>query len=251
MIEEFGDLEGVEIVVDDVLIWAENIAQHDERLEKFLDRVRKVGLKLNEKKSVICTQVEYVGHLLTSEGLRPSPDRIKALTEMSAPQTRAELETFLGIMVYLGKFMPNLSKITAPLRELTEEGVAWSWKERHQEGFEDAIRAATSAPLLKYYDVREDVTIATDASNKGFGTVLLQNEKPVSHASSRLLPAEHNYAAIKKEMSAILFGCTRFHDYVFANRVKVETNHKPLVGIFDKPLYKLSPRLQRMRLELM
>ena len=76
MIEEFGDLEGVEIVVDDVLIWAENIAQHDERLEKFLDRVRKVGLKLNDKKSVICTQqVEYVGHLLTSEGLRPSPDR--------------------------------------------------------------------------------------------------------------------------------------------------------------------------------
>ena len=124
--------------------------------------------------------------------------------------------------------MPNVSKITAPLRELTEKGVAWSWEERHQEAFENAIRAATSALLLKYYDVREDVTIATDASNKGFGAVLLQNEKPVSYASRKLLPAEHNYAVIEKEMSAILFGCTRFHDYLFANRVKVETDHKPL-----------------------
>ena len=102
--------------------------------------------------------MEYVGHLLTSEGLKPSPSRVEALENMDTPQNREELQTFLGIMVYLGKFVPNLSKITAPLRELTEKGVAWSWESRQKQAFKEAIRVATRAPVLKYYDVTTDIT---------------------------------------------------------------------------------------------
>ena len=252
MIEEFGDLEGVEVIVDDVLIWGRNNEEHDARLQKFLKRVEKIGLKLNRKKCVVgANQVEYVGHLLTSSGLQPSPDRIKVLTELPEPQNQEELQSVLGIMVYLSKFVPNLSEITAPLRGLLEKGVEWHWYAKHQKAFREAIEIATKAPVLRYYDVTKEVTVATDASNQGFGAVIIQEQRPVAYASRKVAPAERNYATIEKEMSAILYGCTKFHDYIFAKPTVIETDHKPLVGIFDKPLYKLSPRLQRMRMQLM
>ena len=252
MVEEFGDLEGLEIIVDDMLLTGDDDEQHDARLAPFLSRVRDSGLKFNKPKCEISKdKVEYSGHMLTKEGLKASPDRIKALTEMPKPKNKSELETFMGIMVYLAKFVPNLSKHTAPLRALLAKGVAWCWESQHDVAFDTLIRIATTTPTLKFYDVRKPITLSTDASNQGFGAMISQESQPVAYASRRLLSAENNYATIEKEMSAIHFGCTRFHDYIFGAKTRVETDHKPLVGIFQKPLHKLSPRLQRMRMSLL
>ena len=127
---------------------------------------------------------------------------------MPKPQNTSELETFLGIMVYLAKFVPKLSHLTAPLRELLEKGIQWSWEERHNVAFDKLIKVETCAPALKFYDSRKPVKISTDASNLGFGAMISQDEKPVAYASRRLNSAEKNYAPIEKEMSAIFFGCT-------------------------------------------
>ena len=95
------------------------------------------------------------------------------------------------------------------------------------------------------------VTLATDASKHGYGAVIMQAGQPVACASRRTSKAEQNYAPIGNEMSAIVSGCTRFHDYVYGQKLTVETDHKPLVGIFRKPLNKLNPRLQCMRLKFL
>ncbi|XP_038075960.1 uncharacterized protein K02A2.6-like [Patiria miniata] len=253
MVTEFGALEGVEIVVDDILVWGENTTEHDERVAKFLEKVRESGLKLNRKKSVIGTdKLEYVGHVISAEGLSPSPARIQSVLEMPIPTNKHELETFLGMITYVSKFIPNLSEITAPLRQLTEKQIAWHWDEKHTKAVETLKHIITSAPVLMLYDVNKPVSLATDASKHGFGSVLMQdNNRPVAYASRSTSPAEKNYATIEKEMCAILFACHKFHDYIFGKQTTVITDHKPLVGVFQKPLHKLSPRLQRMRMHLL
>jgi len=122
MEEEFCHLNGVKILIDGFVIWGRNAEEHDVRLENFFDHVRDTDLKLNEKKSRFNTnRVSYVGHVLTYEGVEPSPERIKAITDMPDPNNKAALQTFLGMVTSLGKFVPNLSKLIAPLRKLTEK----------------------------------------------------------------------------------------------------------------------------------
>ena len=133
MIDEFGQLEGVEIVADDILVWGETTEQHDARLTALLDKVRASGLKLNKAKSVIRSdRIEYVGHEISHEGVMPSTERVSAIVQLPYPQSKKELETFLGMVTYLGKFvLANLSEITAPLRQLLQKDIAWHWESEH------------------------------------------------------------------------------------------------------------------------
>ena len=252
MEEEFGDIEGVEIIADDVVVWGRDHSEHDDRLDKLMTRVNEVGLKLNRKKCQFSTdRVSFVGHTLTSKVLEPSSERIEAILKMPSPSNKDELATFLGMMTYLGKYIPNLSAITAPLRQLMEKDVAWTWEQHHEQAVERLKSIVAKATALRYYDAKLQVTLATDASKLGLGAVIMQEEQPIAFASRCLSPAEKNYATIEREMSGILYGCTRFHDYIYGQTVIVETDHKPLVGIFTKPLHKLSPRLQRMRMKML
>ena len=130
----FGEIEGVEVYQDDILIHGRTLQEHNKRLVQVLEKCRKINLVLNSKKSQIgCSEVKYVGHRLTSEGLRPTPERIKAISELNSPVDVKELETILGIVAYVAKFVPRLSEITAPLRELKKED-EWCWREEHQKG---------------------------------------------------------------------------------------------------------------------
>ena len=176
---------------------------------------------------------------------------MEAIVDMPEPNSKEELATFMGMITYLGKFVQNLSAVSAPLRELTQKGVAWSWEVRHQEAFNELKQRIANAPTLKFYDVRQPVIVSTDASKRGYGAVISQESGPISYASRCLTPAESNYAPIESELSAVLYGCTRFHDYIYGQKVTVETDHKPLVGIMAKPLHKLSPRIQSMRRKLL
>ena len=126
MSELFEDVEGVKVIVDDLLIWGENDDEHDARLKQVLNRAREVNLKFNAKKCRIRQEeVPYVGHVLSKEGLKPDPEKIRAVQQMQPPQNTKELKSFLGFIQYLAKFMPNMASKSAPLRELLEKEVAW------------------------------------------------------------------------------------------------------------------------------
>ena len=251
MTQALDDIEGVAVIVDDILVWGTTVEEHNRRLQNALQRARELNLKLNKERSKIQTsELSYIGHLLTSDGVKPDPQKVNAIKEINTPEAKKELERIMAMVNYLAKFIPNLSNATVPLRELLKKDTAWHWEEIHQKAFKEIKSRVTAEKLLQYYDVSKPVVLSVDSSSYGVGECLLREERPVSYASRSLNSAEKNYAQIEKELLAILFGCTQYHQYISSKHVTVETDHKPLEYVFKKPLTAAPPRLQRMMLSL-
>ena len=192
-----------------------------------------------------------MGHLLTKDGLCPDPAKIRSIKDMPRPDSKKAVERFLGCLQYLSRFLPQLAEVAAPLRLLTEQSAVFSWQSQQETAFWTLQTMITKAPVLKFYDVRDEATIQCDASEKGLGETLLQHGQPVCFASRSLSKAEQNYAQIEKECLAIVFACERFNQYIHGRKLTtVHTDHKPLVPIFTKPIYNAPKRLQRMLLRL-
>ena len=105
-------------------------------------------------------------------------------------------------------------------------------------------------PILKYYDPQKDLVLQCDSSENGLGAALMQDGKPLAHASRALTPTERNYAQIEKEILAIVFGVERYHQFTYGRKVAVESDHKPLEMIFTKQLTSAPKRLQKMLMTL-
>ncbi|KAA0722308.1 Retrovirus-related Pol polyprotein from transposon opus [Triplophysa tibetana] len=239
------------VIVDDIIIGGCNAAEHDANLKKVLTRTREINLKLNPAKCKFrLNQVSYVGHIFTSDGLKADPAKTKAISEMPAPNDVPGLQRFLGMANYLGKFIPNLSDIATPLRNLTHRETAWCLYQQHQHAFDTLKSCLSNPPVLAYYDVKKPVTLTCDASSYGLGAACLQDCKPVAYSSRRLTDTETRYAQIEKELLAVVFACTKFRDYVYGKPTIVETDHQPLVTILKKPIHTVPARLQRMLLQL-
>ena len=207
MFHLFWDIEGVEVIFDDLVVCGEDVEQHDARLRQVLDCCRESNLKLNREKCHFrVSEVHYVGHVLSADGIKPDPEKVEAIIAMPIPANREDLQRFLGVVTYLSKFIPNKSQKSAPLRQLLQKDVEWSWGQVEDDKFVCLKTSISSAPVLKFFDPKEPVTLSVDASSKGVGAVLLQNDRPVAYASKALTPSQENYAQIEKEMLAIVFG---------------------------------------------
>ena len=134
---------------------------------------------------------------------------------MPPPPDVAAVQRLLGLAQYLSKLLPHLSDITKPLRELTRQDTAWEWGQAQQEALESLKSAVSNTPILRYYNVEEEVTLQCDASQSGLGAALLQNGQPVAYASRALSQAETRYAQIEKVLLAIVFACDHFEAYVY------------------------------------
>ena len=173
------------------------------------------------------------------------------IVDMKSPQSKEELQRFLGMTTYLSKFIPDYSETSAPLRVLLEQKTEWHWTETQEVAIQQLKSAVTNAPVLKFFYPKQPVTISVDASSKGMGAVLLQNQSPVTYASKSLTTTQQHYAQIEKEMLAIVFGCRKFHDYIYGlPTVDVESDHKPLETILRKPLLTAPARLQCMMMSI-
>ncbi|UYV63892.1 K02A2.6-like, partial [Cordylochernes scorpioides] len=256
--EIFQGLEGIEIIADDILIlgkgdsYEEALKDHDRNLENLFKTARQANLKFNiNKVKLRLKEVKYLGHIITPHGLKPDPEKVKALKEMPHPESITELKSFLGFATYLCKFMPNISMISEPLRKLTMKNSTWSWSKNHQAAFEQIKDLASKAPILRYFDADKSIAIQCDASKHGLGATLLQESQPIIFAYRSLSKTEQNYAQIEKECLAIVFACERFHQYILGKcQVIVQTDLKPLLSIFKKSILKAPQRLQRMLLRL-
>ncbi|RXN13855.1 Retrovirus-related Pol poly from transposon [Labeo rohita] len=246
-------LPGVVAILDDILVYGKTKEEHDRNLRTMLVRSREKGVRLNPEKRTVCVpEVSYFGHCLTPDGIKPDPQKVAAIKEMTPPKDRAELETILGMVNYLAKFAPSLSDINAPLRQLLRQDSEFLWDKQHDVAFQKMkdIITREPGPVLAFFDTSKDLTLQVDASKYGLGAVLLQEGKPLAYASKSLTDTEINYAQIEKELLAILWGCKRFHQYVYGRHITVESDHKPLEAIIRKPLSAAPPRLQRMILQL-
>lgn len=240
-----------EIIVDDLLVYGKDMKEHDANLKRVLQRIREVGLKLNKKKCRFRqTQVGYVGHLLTDQGVKPDPEKTRAINEIEPPEDREALHRFLGMTNYVSKFIPNYSEETAVLRQLLHKDTEFIWQPAHQQAFDKLKSAITHHPVLTFYDVHKPLTLTCDASQYGLGCACLQNGKPVAYASRSLTETEQRYAQIEKELLSIVFATSKFHQYIYGKHITIETDHQPLVTIVKKPLHKAPARLQKMMMQL-
>ena len=247
--EVFSDIEGVETYIDDLLIHASSKSRHDEILRAVLDRCRQVNLRLNQSKCRFeQSQIKYLGHVISEGVIKPDPLKIRAMTEIAVPKGQDDVRRLLGMATYLAKFCPNLFQVCAPLRELTRKDAQWVWGEVESKAFEDLKAMMTDSSALRMFDPDEPITLSVDSSQSGMGAVILQDHQPVKYASCALTSTQKAYAQIEKEFLAIQFGLNRFHQYVYGQRVTVETDNLPLLGIMRKGLNEIPPRLLRMRL---
>ena len=250
--EALENLRGIEIIADDILIHGETFEDHLANLRAFFQRCKDRNLRLNKNKLRLCVpEAKYMGHILSSRGVQPDPEKLKTLQDCKPPKDKKSLLRFLGATNYLSRFIQNYSELTTPLRSLLKDGVDFCWLKAQPDAFEDIKAALASPPTLAFFDVSKPILIQTDASQNGVGAVLLQEGRPVDFCSSALRPAEANYAVIEKELLAIVVSCKKFDHYIFGHpEVTIQTDHQPLISCFNRALHVNPKRLQRMLLTL-
>ncbi len=256
--ELLAGLKGIEPIADDILIVGcgdtdqQAEKDHNLKLQALLERCREVKLRLSLKKLQFkVAEVKFHGHILSSTGLKPDPEKVRAIMDMPNPTDTKGVQRLIGFANYLAKFMPHLSSVCEPLRRLLDKDTPWHWLPKHEAAVAQLKSLASSMPVLCYYDVTKPVTVQSDSSQSGLGCCLMQEGQPVAFASRALTPAEKNYAQIEKECLSIVFACQRFHHYLYGRElVTAETDHKPLISIFSKPLLSAPKRLQSMLMTL-
>jgi hypothetical protein len=252
MSELFGDIEGVHVVFDDLIIAAVDDNDHDRILRVLLERARKYNVRFNRNKLQFkVPQVKYLGHLISQNGIKADPYKVKAIVDMPSPTDEKGLQRFLGLIAFLAKFIPNCSSLTEPLRQLNKADVVWDWSDSQQQSFERLKQAVSTAPVLRFYDPSKPCTIQTDSSLTGIGSVCMQDDQPIAFASRALIESETRWAQIERELMAILFACEKFNIFIYGHETVIQSDHKPLEAIFKKPISSTTPRLQRMLLRLM
>jgi transposase InsO family protein len=253
--ELFEGISGVSTVADDIIVWGSSKQEHDERLMQVLQRIREANLKLNrEKCEFFQRELTFIGDRIGSDGVKVDPEKVKVIADMSQPTNKSELRSFLGMVNYLTKWIPNCAVKTAPLRELLHDNIEWVWQQPQDDAFKELKRMLISAPVLQFYDPQLPIRISSDASSFGIGFVLLQRHgnfwKPVAYGSRSMTEAEKKYAQIEKELLAITVACEHYHQFIFGTRFCVETDHQPLVSICAKALNDCPIRIQRLLLRL-
>ena len=177
-------LEGVHGIADDILTHGTTEIEHDGRLLTLLETARMNNLSLNPKKIQFkSTDCKFFRHRLTPEGLKPDPEKIKAIVEMKAPQSIQTLQSFHSMVNYLKRFYPVLSELSEPLHRLTKQNTVWAWESKQQQALEKFKHALTTLPVLTYFNKNKEHIIQTDASKPGLVAVLLQEGQPVVYTS--------------------------------------------------------------------
>lgn len=255
----FSHIKKMAKIVDDGLLYDSSQQALIDNFRNVLEACRKNNLTLSENKVVMGQRVLFAGHIISDKGIQPNPEKLKALTDFPRPTDLTSLRSFIGLANQLAAFVPDFAHMTTELRQLLRKDVAYLWLAEHQKAFEEIKQFLTTSPLIiQPFDPKLKTQLLTDASRlKGLGFALIQREKDdrlrlIQCGSRSLISAETRYSTTELECLAIqwaildckyyLQGCSQFH---------VLTDHRPLVGIFDKCLSDISNvRLLRYREKL-
>ncbi len=238
-------------IADDITVFGKDDDEHDRNLRNLMEQARIHGLVFNPSKLKIKQKrIKFYGVVFDEDGVHSDPDKVKDLMSIPPPADKAALGQFLGICTYMSPFVANMSAHTEPLRALMKSDVPFEWNASHTATFQQIKQLICDHRTLAYYDPTKPLTMQVDASLKGLGCCLLQDEKPVAFGSKALKGPETRYNNIEREMLAVVYGCERFHTYIYARHVLVESDHKPLQSIKLKHLSQAPARLQRMLLKI-
>ncbi|KAL7824648.1 hypothetical protein SRHO_G00344920 [Serrasalmus rhombeus] len=250
-------MPGTVCYMDDVVVFGENEEQLEQRLRQVFQRFKNRGLTLNRDKCIFgLQQIEILGHVITAEGIKPDSRKVEAICKAPRPENIQLLRSFLGTCGFLMKFIPNYANLSEPLRKLTRKGQAWEWTSETERSFQAMKEALVSEPCLAYFKLDAPTVVISDASPVGLGAVLLQTQsdgqnKPIAYASRSLTPTECRYSQIEHEALGCVWAVEHFRTYLWGSKFTLQTDHKPLIYMFNSRKATLSPpRIQRLGLRL-
>lgn len=247
-------IPGARNISDDIIVFGSDQESHDRSLELTLSRLKSKGLTLNREKCIFSVpEIVFFGFKVSADGIAPDAKRVDAVKNARTPQNAAEVRSFLGLVNYCARFIPNFATLAEPLRKLTRSDTEWVWGKTQQEVFDRLRVILTSDCVVAHYDQSADTELKVDASPVGLGAILLQrsegNVRPVAYASRTLTDVERRYSQTEKEALAVVWACERFHIYLYGKPFTLYTDHKPLEIIYS-PKSKPPPRIERWALRL-
>lgn len=239
--------------LDDIVVASKSMEEHLEHLQQVFARLAEANLQVNPEKCHFGKEsIRYLGHVIDKEGIHTDPDKVAAIRDIPAPTTVKKVRQFLGAASWYRRFVPEFSKLAAPLTKLTHKTQRWIWGEDQQNAFEKLKEALTSAPVLTCPDFAKPFTLQTDASNLGVGAALIQYHGEVPHviayASRTLNEREQKYSVTEKECLAVVWGIEKFKPYIEGYYFVVMTDHQALKWLNN--IQSPSGRLARWALYL-
>lgn len=214
---------------------------------EFVDRIReffkickenRIRLK-RDKCEVDCNSIQYLGYKIDKNGLHKTEGKIEAITGAKRPTDVTEVKSFLGLVNYYNRFVPNAAQILHPIYELLEKEKEFVWTQECDNAFKTIKNEIASERVLCHFDPKKPIILATDASAYGLGATLTIShkfpdalERPIAFVSKRLNKTERRYAQIDKKAMAIFWGVKRFFEYLYGRKFVLLTDNKPLRSIF-------------------
>ena len=241
---------------DDIMVGGMDWTDHNTNLNALLQRIEDHNLTLRKEKCEFGkSTLNFHGHLFTQDGLKHSPEKIKAVQDCHPPKNKEELISFLQMLAYLSRYISNFSSKCEPLRRLTRNNAKFHWTNEQQQAFVTLKTAITTAPVLVPYYPERDTLVICDGSPTGLGGGLFQRTQhgyqPVHYVSRTLTDTESRYSQIEREALAAEFATSRLQMYLGGGKhFQLATDHKPLLTLFNNPQAKLPPRVERMVMKM-
>lgn len=240
--------------IDDIIIPAETVHQGLERLKKVLEKFRqhKLTLKLS-KCSFFKSQVEYLGRIISADGVKPGKKKVEAVMRIPAPTTVKQIRQFIGLTSYFRKFIKDYAIIAEPLTRLTRKEVCWHWGSEQERAFKRIKEVLSKDPIIQIFNPKLRTELHTDASSMGLGAILMQYDEKnqqhvVSYFSKQTTNDQRNYHAYELETMAVIFALRYFRVYLLGMHFKLVTDCNALRTTLTKK--DLLPRIGRWWLEI-
>ncbi len=241
----------IHVYLDDVFVYSNTIAEHEEHLRLAFDKIREFEFYLKpEKCDLYAVRVDCLGHIIDDAGLHPDEDKITRIREWRTPRSYHDIQRFLGLVQYLAHFVPDLSAYAGPLQAMEKNGQTFVWRPVHDKCFTMIKELCSRHPILKPIDPSKPdmVWVICDASTSGLGAMYGQGPewmtcRPAGFMSKKFTPAQHNYRVYEHEALAILEALLKWEDKLLGYKFTVVTDHRALE--FFGQLKKLSPRQSR------
>lgn len=242
--------------IDDIVVVTPDFNTHVRVLKELHQKLRDAGLTVNFDKCMFCrTSLNFLGFVVDKHGLRTDPEKIQAVLEYPTPQNTTQVRRLIGLIGYYRRFLENSSSVCAPITDLLKgrkKGQTIVWTQEANDAFDNIKELLTSAPILASPDFSKRFFIAADASNRGVGGVLFQEEDglehPIAFCSKSLNKCQRNYTTTEKELLAIVYSVDKFRPYVEGTEFTVITDHSSLKWL--NTMKDPSPRLARWIVKL-
>ena len=217
-----------------MIVHAPTEEEHDKRSENVIRVLSSRVLTLNrDKRQFKMSHLEFMGHVLSACGIGPAHVKVKAVVDARELTNAAEVRSFLSLVNFTARFIPDLATVSAPLRHLTKSLESFVWGPEQKQLFDELKKPLSSAETLGYFDKNAPTKVIADASPVGLGAVLVQEQREelrvITYASCSLSDTERRYSQTEKKALAIVWACERFHGAEF----ELMTDHKPLECIFS------------------